>query len=142
MARDGNDFILQPWRVPWSMQEVRTDLAPQSSSPLSQAIMTEERVFVSGQVPVDPDTGEIVAGDITAQTRQVIENIEAVLVAADASLSDVVKTSVFLTDMGDFAGMNEVYETMMHEPFPSRSAIGVAALASDIRVEIEAIAER
>lgn len=124
------------------MEEIATSSAPESTSPLSQAIVSGDLVFVSGQVPSDPDTGETVDGGIEQQTRQVFENLSAVLEASGSSLDNVVKSTVFLTDMGDFDGMNEIYREYMNEPYPARSAIGVAELAADIRVEIEMIAER
>lgn len=124
------------------MEEVKTQDAPVSDSPLSQAIVTDDLIFVSGQVPVDPDTGEVVEGGIGPQTRQVMENVSAVLEAAGSSMDDVVKCQVFITDVDDFAGMNEVYAEYFGDPDPARSAIEVSDLAIDIAVEIEAIAER
>jgi len=97
-------------------------------------------VYVSGQVPIDPDTGDVVGDTIEAQTRQTIENVRAVLAEADASLSDVIKVQVFLVDADDFPGLDAAYGEMMPEPYPARSAFEVGDLAADVRVEIEAIA--
>lgn len=121
-------------------ETVETDDAPISDAPLSQATIHGDTVYVSGQVPVDPGTGEIVEGGIEEQARQTLENIEAILEAAGSSIDDVLKVTVFLTDVDDFADFNAVYADFMGEPKPARSAIGVADLAIDIDVEIEAIA--
>jgi 2-iminobutanoate/2-iminopropanoate deaminase len=123
------------------MEEVVTDDAPQSIGPYSQGIKSDGRVFVSGQGPVDPETGEIVSEDISEQTAQTLENIGAVLSAAGSSLDQVVKTNVFVTDMDNYDAVNEVYGDYMSAPFPARSAVEVADLPIDIGVEIEAIAE-
>lgn len=109
--------------------------------PLSWGIETDDIVFVSGQAAFDLETGEIVGDGIREETVQTLENIETVLKAAGGSLDDVVKTTVFLTDIDDFDDMNDVYREYFDEPYPSRSAIGVADLAADIVVEIEAVAE-
>jgi 2-iminobutanoate/2-iminopropanoate deaminase len=100
------------------------------------------RVYVSGQVPIDPDSGEVVGESIEAQTRQALDNVRAVLEAADASLSDVIKVQVFLIDADDFPGLDAAYADVMPEPYPARSAFEVGGLAADVRVEIEAIAVR
>lgn len=109
--------------------------------PLSMGIESDNFVFVSGQAAFDLETGEIVGEDIREETAQTLENVETVLDAVDASLDDVVKTTVFLTDIDDFDAMNEVYSEYFNEPYPARSAIEVGDLAADIVVEIEAIAE-
>lgn len=98
------------------------------------------RIYVSGQVPIDPDTGDVVGDDVGTQTRQTLENVRAVLAAADASLSDVVKVQVFLLNADDFPGLDDAYAEVMPEPYPARSAFEVGDLAADVRVEIEAIA--
>lgn len=114
--------------------------APQAIGPYSQAIRSEQMVFLSGQIPLDPATGELVAGDIADQTRRVLQNMQAILEAAGSSLDQVVKTTVMLADMNDFAAMNQVYaEFFLHHP-PARSTFQVAALPKGARVEIEAIA--
>lgn len=119
---------------------IGTASAPQAIGPYSQAIRTESMVFVSGQIPLDPATGALLEGDIAAQTRQVLQNVQAILEAAGSSLAQVVKTTVFLADINDFAAMNAVYgEFFAHEP-PARSAFQVAALPKGARVEVEVIA--
>jgi 2-iminobutanoate/2-iminopropanoate deaminase len=123
------------------MEEIVTDDAPQSIGPYSQGIKSDVHVFVSGQGPVDPETGEVVSEDISEQTAQTLENIGAVLSAAGSSLDQVVKTNVFVTDMDNYDAVNEVYGDYMSAPFPARSAVEVADLPIDIGVEIEAVAE-
>jgi len=110
--------------------------------PYSLATETDGLVFVSGQVHMDPATGKLVEGDIGAQTRQVFENLKTILSAAGLDFRHVIKATVFLVDMADFAGMNEVYKTYMPEPYPARSTIQVAALPIGARVEIEFVADR
>lgn len=124
------------------MQEIETDDAPVVDAPLSQAIALDDTVYVSGQVPVDPETGEIVDGDVREQTRQTLDNVSAILDAAGTSMDSVVKATVFIDDIDDFDAVNEVYEEYVSEPYPARSAIEVGDLAIDIGVEIEVIAER
>lgn len=110
--------------------------------PYSLATETNGLVYVSGQIHVDPATGQLVQGDIGAQTRQVLDNLKTILTAAGLGFEHVIKATVFLVDMADFAGMNEVYKTYMVEPYPARSTIQVAALPLGARVEIELIADR
>ena len=124
------------------MKEISTTQAPAAIGPYSQAIVTGKLVFVSGQVPIDPATGKVVVGDIRAEARQSLTNVAAVLGAAGCSTSDVVKTTVYLTDMADFAAVNEVYESFFSRPYPARSAVAVKALPKGARVEVECIAER
>ncbi|GAB6062445.1 RidA family protein [Deferrisoma palaeochoriense] len=119
---------------------VSTDQAPKAIGPYSQAVVAGGFVFCSGQIPLDPETGEMVAGDIREQTRRVLENLRAVLEAAGSGLERVVKTTVFLADMGDFAAMNEVYAGFFPDRPPARAAVAVAALPKGARVEIEAVA--
>ncbi len=121
-------------------QRVQTDKAPAAIGPYSQAIKAGGFVFVSGQIPIDPETGEFVAGGITEQTDQVLRNLRTVLEAAGSSLDQVVKTTVFLADMKEFSGMNEVYATYFTEPPPARATVAAAGLPRDARVEIEAVA--
>ena len=110
--------------------------------PLSHGIALDNLVFVSGQVPFDMETGDVVGDDIGEQTAQTLDNVEAVLEEAGCSLDDIVKTTVFLTDINDFDGMNDVYGEYFDDPYPTRSAIEVSDLAADILVEIEAIATK
>lgn len=120
---------------------VATADAPQAIGPYSQAITIGELVFCSGQIPLTP-AGAVVEGDISVQTRQVLTNLKAVLAAAGSSLDRVVKTTVFLADMGDFAAMNAVYAEFFTAEPPARSTVQVARLPRDVRVEIEAVAVR
>ena len=123
------------------MNIIRTEKAPGAIGPYSQGITaTGTAVYVSGQLPIDPATGAFPGEDITSQTRQSIENIKAVLAAAGYELSDVVKTTVFLTDMGAFAAVNAVYAKHFTTDCPARSAVQVGALPKGARVEIEAVA--
>ncbi|MCU4751219.1 RidA family protein [Halobacteria archaeon AArc-curdl1] len=124
------------------MEEIQTDNAPAAIGPYSQGMIDGDQIFVSGQGPVDPQTGDIVSEDIKEQTARTLENVEAVLEAADSSLENVVKATVFVTDMANYAAINEVYAEYMSDPFPARSAVEVAALPIDIGVEIEVIATR
>lgn len=114
--------------------------APQAIGPYSQAIRAGQFLFLSGQIPLDPSTGEVVEGDVRAQTRRVLANMAAVLAAADVSFDAVVKTTVFLVDLGDFAAMNEVYGSAFADPAPARSTVQVSRLPRDVRVEIDAVA--
>jgi 2-iminobutanoate/2-iminopropanoate deaminase len=121
---------------------IATDRAPKALGPYTQAIRSEAGtlVFCSGQVGIDPRTAEVVTGGVAAETRQALTNLSAVLEAAGSSLERVVKTTVFLADMGDFAAMNAVYAELFPAPPPARSTVQVARLPRDARVEIEAIA--
>lgn len=121
-------------------QRVQTESAPAAIGPYSQAIKANGFVFVSGQIPIDPQTGEFVSGGIAEQTARVLKNLTAVLEAAGSSLEQVVKTTVFLADMKEFAGMNEVYKDFFPSPPPARSTVAAAGLPRDARVEIEAVA--
>jgi len=119
---------------------VHTEQAPKAIGPYSQAIATGGFVFTAGQIAIDPDTGEIVDGGIAAQTRQVLTNLKNILEAAGASMASVVKTTVFLQDMSDFATMNQVYSEFFAKEPPARSTVAVAALPKGGLVEIEAAA--
>jgi 2-iminobutanoate/2-iminopropanoate deaminase len=114
--------------------------APQAIGPYSQAIRAGQLLFLSGQIPLDPATGEVVSGDVRTQARRVLDNMGAVLAAAGVSFDAVVKTTVFLTDLSDFAAVNEVYATAFADPAPARSTVQVSRLPRDVRVEIDAIA--
>ena len=121
------------------MNIVQTNAAPQAIGPYSQAIAIDKWLFSSGQIPLTA-AGELVAGDIEAQTEQVFSNLEAVLAAAGASLNDVVKTTVFVQDLSDFARLNGIYERRFGSHTPARSTVQVARLPRDVLVEIEVIA--
>ena len=123
-----------------SVKSVKSDKAPAAIGPYSQAIKAGGFVFVSGQIPIDPQTGQFVAGGIAEQTERVLKNLAAVLEAAGSGLDRVVKTTVFLADMKEFAGMNEVYATFFSGPPPARATVAAAGLPRDARVEIEAVA--
>jgi 2-iminobutanoate/2-iminopropanoate deaminase len=124
-----------------SKQIVRSEKAPAPIGPYSQGVIAEGKfLFTAGQVGMDPQTGQMVQGDVKAQTRQVLENLKAVLAAAGGSFGDVVKTTVFLKSMDDFGAMNEVYGEYFKDSPPARSAVEVARLPRDAKVEIEVIA--
>ncbi|RKW59454.1 MAG: RidA family protein [Prevotella sp.] len=123
------------------MKAIHTDKAPKAIGPYSQAIEAGGLVFVSGQLPVNPSTGEFAEGGIKEQTRQSLTNAQQVLQAAGTDLSRVVKTTVFLSDMDNFGAMNEVYAEFFSQPFPARSAFAVRTLPKGALVEIECIAE-
>jgi len=119
---------------------ITTGRAPAAIGPYSQAVRSGSFIFCSGQIPLDPASGQLVEGGIEAQTVQVLDNLMALLAAAGLTLGDVVKTTVFLVSMDDFPAMNEVYARYFDEDPPARSTVGVAALPKGARVEIEAIA--
>jgi len=121
-------------------QIVATERAPKAIGPYSQAVVSNGFAFLSGQIPLDPATGQIVEGDIAAQTARVLDNLSSVLEASGASLGAVVKTTVYLKDMGDFARMNEVYARYFPENPPARATVEAARLPRDVRVEIDCIA--
>ena len=119
---------------------INTDKAPAAIGPYAQAIKANGFLFTSGQIPIDPSTGDIVLGGIEAQAAQVLNNLSAVLNAAGVGFKDVVKTTVFIKDMNDFPKLNAVYAQHFTEPFPARSTVEVARLPKDVLVEIEAVA--
>jgi 2-iminobutanoate/2-iminopropanoate deaminase len=121
---------------------ISTDKAPAAIGPYSQAVDTGDLVFVAGQVPIYPPQGKIVVDDVTGQTRQVLENLKAILNAAGLGMENVVKATVFLVSMDDFQDMNKVYSEYFSNEPPARAAVEVAALPLGARVEIEAIARR
>jgi 2-iminobutanoate/2-iminopropanoate deaminase len=123
-------------------QIIATNDAPAAVGPYSQAVATGNMLFCAGQIPLDPATGALVEGDITAQTTRVLENIAAVLRANAMTFADVAKSTVFLVDLNQFAAMNAVYSTFFSEPFPARTTVQVAALPKGAAVEIEVIAVR
>lgn len=122
------------------MKEIKTNNAPSAIGPYSQAIVLGNMVFTSGQIPVNPATGEI-PGDIEAQANQVFTNIKNLLEASGTSIDKVVKTTVFIKNMTDFAAVNKIYETYFTAPYPARSCVEVARLPKDVLIEVEAIAE-
>lgn len=123
------------------MKTVSTQQAPQAIGPYSQAVVSKGFAFLSGQIPLDPATGQLVTGDIAAQTERVLENLKAVLTACGSSMGRVVKTTVYLKDMGEFARMNEVYARYFPANPPARATVEAARLPRDVRVEIDCIAE-
>ena len=120
-------------------QAIKTAAAPAAIGTYSQAVRAGSTVYISGQIPLDPATMELVSESVEAQIRQVFDNLSAVAQAAGGTLSDVVKLTVYLTDLGDFAAVNEVMATYFSEPYPARAAIGIAALPRAAAVEIDAI---
>jgi 2-iminobutanoate/2-iminopropanoate deaminase len=123
------------------MNAISTSKAPGAIGPYSQAIRTGNLVFVSGQLPVDPFTGNFAEGGIKELTRQSLLNVQHILEEAGTDMAHVVKTTVFLADMADFADMNEVYAQFFEAPFPARSAVAIKTLPKNARVEIECVAE-
>jgi endoribonuclease L-PSP, putative len=121
-------------------ETISTEKAPGAIGPYSQAVRAGNMVFCSGQIPIDPATGEFVSDDVAEQTEQVLKNLSAVLEAAGTNLNNVVKTTVFLADMNDFAAMNEVYAKFFSDNKPARATVQAARLPRDARVEIECIA--
>ncbi len=121
-------------------QAIHTDKAPAAIGPYSQGVQAGDLIFVSGQLPIDPATGEFAGNDIASQTRQSLTNVKNILEAAGSGMDKVVKTTVLLKNIADFAGMNEVYAEFFSEPYPARAAFQVAAIPKDALVEIEVIA--
>jgi 2-iminobutanoate/2-iminopropanoate deaminase len=122
------------------MQSISSPDAPKAIGPYSPAIRSGQLLFVSGQIPLDPATGRMVEGDVTAQTRRVMDNLGAILRSAGLSFSQIVRTTIFLADLEDFAKVNDVYGSYFSEPYPARATVQVARLPRDARVEIDAIA--
>ena len=125
-----------------TMERIEAPGAPKAVGPYSHAMVVGDLIFCSGQIPLDPATGDLVQADIAAQTGRIIDNLDAVLAASGSALDQVVKTTVFLTDMGDFAAMNEVYAARFRDHRPARSTIAVAGLPKGARIEIECVAIR
>ncbi|WP_297741943.1 RidA family protein [uncultured Tessaracoccus sp.] len=123
------------------MEALSTNHAPAAIGPYSQAVRVGDFVYASGQIPLTP-AGELVEGDIAAQATQCLDNVEAILESAGLTMANVVKVTVFLTDMSDFAAANEVYGSRFAQPYPARSAVAVAALPKGANIEIEVIAHR
>lgn len=126
----------------YEMKQISTQNAPAAIGPYSQAIEVNGFVYASGQLPIDPATGAFPEGGVKEQTRQSLLNVKAILEESGLALSNVVKTTVYLADMGDFAAMNEVYSQFFAQPFPARSAIAVKALPKGALVEVEVVAAR
>jgi len=118
---------------------IQTPDAPKAIGPYSQAVRAGDTVYVSGQIPLDPVSGQLVSGDIEAEIRRVFDNLKAIAQAAGGNLANVVKLSVFLTDLSHFSKVNEIMATYFSEPYPARAAIGVAALPRGARVEMECV---
>lgn len=124
------------------MKAIQTNNAPAAIGPYSQAIEVNGFIFASGQIPIDPATGEFVKGGIKEQTRQSLLNAKSILIAAGTDLNRVIKTTVFLSDMANFTEMNEVYSTFFEQPFPARSAVAVKDLPKGALVEVEVLAAK
>ena len=122
-----------------SRQIIASSNAPKAIGPYSQAVRSGNTVYFSGQIPLDPATGELVVGDITVQTRRVFENLQGVCAAAGGSLARLVRVGIYLTDLGNFAAVNAVMAEYCKEPYPARSTIGVASLPRGAQVEVDAI---
>jgi reactive intermediate/imine deaminase len=118
---------------------IKTDQAPQAIGTYSQAVRTGDTVYLSGQIPLVPETMELVDGDMEAQIRRVFDNLAAVATAADGSLADIAKLNIFLTDLGHFALVNQVMADYFQEPYPARAAVGVASLPREAQVEMDAV---
>ena len=121
-------------------QAISSPGAPKAIGPYSSALRADAFLFISGQIPFDPQTGQLIKGDIATQTRRVLQNIGALLESGGLTYGHVVRTTVFLADMDDFAAMNDVYRTFFAEPYPARSTVQAARLPRDARIEIDAIA--
>jgi len=122
-------------------KQIQTPNAPSAIGPYSQGIQAGNLIFVSGQIPLDPKSGELITGSIEDQTKRVLDNLKGILEAAGASMDGVVRTTIFLKDMGNFARVNEVYGTYFKAPFPARATVEVARLPKDVAVEIDCIAQ-
>lgn len=118
---------------------IQTEHAPQAIGPYSQAVKAGDTVYISGQIPLVPETMEVTAGDFSEKTRQVFENLKAVCEAAGGELKDIVKVNIYVTDLANFATVNEVMATYFPEPYPARAAVEVSALPKDVPVEVEAV---
>ena len=121
---------------------INTTKAPAALGPYSQAIKAGNTIYVSGQIPLIPETMEIISDDVQEQTKQSLENVKAVLEAAGATLNDVVKASVFIKDMNDFAKINEIYASYLKQPYTARETVEVARLPKDAKIEISVVAKR
>ena len=122
-------------------KQIQTELAPIAIGPYSQAIQVGTTLYISGQIPLDPQTGKMVPGGIETETKRALENLKAIVTAAGGSMENIVKTTILLADMSDFNVVNEIYGTYFQAPFPARATFQVARLPRDARIEIEAIGE-
>ena len=129
-------------RIVMSRRTVESQHGPRAIGPYAHAVWAGDVIYLSGQTPIDPSTGQLVAGDIAAQTQRVFDNVEAVLSDAGLAMDDVVKCNVYLTTMRDFGGMNAVYQTRFAAPYPARTTVAVAELPLGASVEIEVVAHR
>lgn len=120
---------------------INTDNAPAAIGPYSQAVIAGGMLYASGQIPLDPATGEVVSGDTAAQTKQVLENLKAVVEAAESTMASVVKVTIYLTDMKQFAVVNEIYGSYFSAPYPARACVQVTKLPKDVDVEMDAIVQ-
>jgi len=136
----GTRLFSKEGRIEKMKKEIKTEKAPKAIGPYSQAIEANGFIFASGQIALNPSTGELSTGTIEEQTRLVLNNLKAVLEAGGSSLDKAVKCTVFLQDMNDFSKMNEVYSEFFKPPYPARAAVQVARLPKDVKVEIEAVA--
>jgi len=127
-------------KSPTKKQSIETERAPSAIGPYSQAVVAGEILYVSGQIPLDPRTGEIVAGGLPAQTTRVLDNLKAVVDAAGGTMGNVVKVTIYLTDMQQFAVVNEIYASYFSSPFPARACVEVSALPKGVEIEMDAIA--
>ncbi len=122
-------------------KQIQTELAPSAIGPYSQAIQVGTTLYISGQIPLDPQTGKMVPGGIENETKRALENLKAIVTAAGGTMQNIVKTTILLADMNDFSVVNEIYGTYFQAPFPARATFQVARLPRDARIEIEAIGE-
>jgi 2-iminobutanoate/2-iminopropanoate deaminase len=125
-----------------SRKHVESARGPKALGPYSAAVWAGDLLYLSGQTPVDPKSGDLIKGDVGAQTNRALDNLEAVLLDAGLSMNDVIKCNVYLADMGDFAAMNAVYSTRFTKPYPARTTVAVKGLPRDAQVEIELVAKR
>lgn len=124
-----------------TIKTINTDRAPAAIGPYSQAVMAGGLLFVSGQIPLDPQTGEVVSGGVPAQAKQVLENMKAVVEAANSGMDKVVKVTIYITDMNQFAIVNEIYGTYFSDPFPARACVEVSKLPKGVEVEMDAVVQ-
>jgi 2-iminobutanoate/2-iminopropanoate deaminase len=122
-------------------KQIETTAAPKAIGPYSQAIQVGNTVYISGQIPLDPNTAQMVEGGIESETKRVLENIKAIIKASGGEMTNIVKTTILLTDMNDFSKVNEIYASYFSPPFPARATFQVSRLPRDARIEIEAIGQ-